>query len=343
MKKRLLALVLALCLVSSTVLSACGNKPEKTPSAPVTISFWHSYNNLARTMLEEMITEFNDTVGIEKGIIVESFGFGEQDKLEEALFNSSNDVIGSEKMPDMFMSYTDNAYRIDALKPLAKLEKYFSEEEQKQFRPEFLQEGIWSEGASLKSIPIAKSTELLYINKTDWEAFAQKSNYGKSIEEAFSTWENIVETAEAYYEQTGTPFLGINLNNDIMHLTAAQMGKPVYTETKDGVTFEYSEEFAKKLWEICYVPHINGWYKSAMYNTDFIRNGSLLSLIGSSAGAAFLPSEVTNAAGDTYSIECAVIEYPTFEGAKKYLTQRGANVCVTASEESREKSISRIY
>lgn len=343
MKKRLLPLILAMCFVFSVLLSSCGNKNEKLldPDDPITITFWHSYNNLSRTMLENMIIEFNDTVGAQKGIIVEAYGFGEQIKLEEALFNSSNDMIGSEKMPDMFMAYTDNAYRIDGLKPLAELDQYFNEKELNAFRQEFLQEGIWSDGAPLKSLPIAKSTELLYVNKTDWDKFVQNGIYKKSIEEAFSTWENIVEVSEAYYNQTGgKPFLGFNLTNDVMHVTAAQMGMAPYVKTENGVDFLYSKDFAKKIWEICYVPHINGWFESVTYNTDSIRQGHLLSYIGSSAGSGFFPLDVTDDSGIAYPIDCQVIEYPTFEGAERYLTQRGANVCVTGSDPAYEYAAS---
>lgn len=339
MKKMRMMLVLAMCFAVILNLSACGNKMEKLldPDDPVTITFWHSYNNLARSILESMTVEFNDTVGAQKGIIVQPYGFGEQDKLEEALYNSSNDVIGSEKMPDMFMSYMDNAYRIDGVKPLAELDEYFSAEERKEFRQEFLQEGVWSQGAPLKAIPIAKSTELLYLNKTGWDKFVESSSYEKSIEETFSTWENIALAAEAYYNQTGGKSLfGFNMNIDLMHVTAAQLGKAPYTETDDGVTFEYSKDFAKRIWEICYVPHINGWFQSTKYNHDSMRQGKLLSYIGSSAGSGFFPLEVTEESGAVYPVVCQVIEYPTFEGAEKYLTQRGANVCVTGAEQVNE-------
>ena len=40
--------------------------------SPVTITIWHYYNGVQQTQFDEMVAEFNSTVGLEKGIIVEA-------------------------------------------------------------------------------------------------------------------------------------------------------------------------------------------------------------------------------------------------------------------------------
>ena len=39
---------------------------------PVTITIWHYYNGVQQTSFDAMVDEFNNTVGLEKGIIVEA-------------------------------------------------------------------------------------------------------------------------------------------------------------------------------------------------------------------------------------------------------------------------------
>lgn len=286
-----------------------------------------------------MILEFNDTVGNEKGIIIDAYGYGEQKKLEDALYNSANKVMGAEAMPDMFISYSDNARRIDENAPLVDLGLYFSEEELSMYRREFLEEGIFGEGEPQKMIPIAKSTELVFINTTDWQKFASdvQLSAGEDEEATFSSWENIVEAAQLYYQWSGKkPMLGINLNNDIMYVTASQLSNPPF-EIKDGkVTLSYSRDTAKRIWDICYVPHIKGWFESAFYNQDAIKSGRLIAYIGSSAGSGFFPSTVTIDASNNYPIRCSVVSYPAFDETTRYMAQRGANIAIVKTEEQRE-------
>ena len=47
--------------------------------------------------------------------------------------------------------------------------------------------------------PVAKSTEITMINKTDWEPFAEAT--GTTVEE-LATTEGITEVAQRYYEWT---------------------------------------------------------------------------------------------------------------------------------------------
>lgn len=330
--------LLVVCLVVSLLLAGCTATEEKIldPENPVVVTMWHCYNSQAKSVLDESILKFNETVGAEKGIIVEAYSYGEQGKLEEALYNAANKMIGAEQMPDIFTAYPDSAYRINKDAPLVDLEKYFSEEELVEYRAEFLVEGIWEGSHSPKMIPVAKSTEILYVNKTDWDKFAAETGIlkdGRSIEECFATWESIMDMSEKYYRWSGgKPMMGINLNNGFMALTAAQLGEDPYQFHGEKVTFNYSREVAKKVWDICYVPHINGWYESAYYNQDGIKSGNLIAYIGSSAGSGFFPDEVTLTAEDKHPIECAVMQYPTFEGAESYKLQRGANICITASD-----------
>ena len=52
----------------------------------------------------------------------------------------------------------------------------------------------------LKILPVVRSTENLFLNKTDWDRFA--GDTGVRLDR-LSTWEGVAETAKAYYEWSG--------------------------------------------------------------------------------------------------------------------------------------------
>lgn len=324
-------LVLALLLV----ICGCGGK-DKTyldPEDPEVITVWHAYNAVAKAKFDELVMKFNETVGMEKGIVVDTRGYGSSEELEEVLYASANHIIGSEELPDIFTSYPEAAYRLDKMAPLVDLDQYFTEEDCSAYRSEFLEPGRWGDENTYKMVPVAKSTELLYLNKTEWERFSSETGTSKEL---LRTWEGLSEAAEAYWDWSGgKAFLGMNSYNDFMVLTAAQLGEEPYGGPENP-GFHYSADTAKRVWEAYYVPHIKGWYASSVYNQDGIKSGKLAAYIGSSAGAGFFPEEVIADEKNSYPVECECLPYPTFEGGEPYMTQRGADMAVIASEPGRE-------
>lgn len=331
-----------LSAVIAGILLAAGGCTKKeasllNPDSPTVLTLWHAYNAVAKTEFDSLIQEFNETVGTDEGILIDARGYGSSEELEEALYASANHVIGSDPLPNVFTSYPDNAYRLDQTAPLVCFDDYFTEEELAEYRPEFLEEGVWDESGSHKMIPVAKSTELLYLNLTDWERFSEASGASMDL---LKTWEGLVEAAQLYYDWSGgSPFLGMNSYNDFAVLTAAQLGTEAFGQ--NSADFSYSRETARKVWEAYYVPHIKGWYKSSVYNQDGIKSGKLMAYIGSSAGAGFFPDEVIENDTRTHPIACEILPYPTFSLKTAYMTQRGANMAVFASDPTHEYAAAR--
>lgn len=335
-KKLIMKAVLGLIVLTGIfVLTGCREKVKRAADVkePVVVTLWHSYNALAKMEFDQLVTEFNETIGVEKGIVIDPQGYGSSEDLADALYDSANEMTGADPLPDIFAAYPDSAYRLNEIAPLVKLNDYFTKEELEKYRTEFLQEGIWDEDGSARMLPVAKSTELLYLNRTDWDRFAGET--GASLE-LLKTWEGLCEAAKLYYDWSGgMPFLGINAYNDFAVLSAAQTGQEPYDG--DG-KFHYSRETARRAWDAYYVPHINGWYKSNVYNQDGIKSGNTIAYIGSSAGASFFPEEVIVNENESYPIKCQVFQYPVFAGGSDYMTQRGANMAVFASDERHESA-----
>lgn len=327
---------MAAVLFAATAIMGCAPKEGAVldPKAPVVVVLWHSYNTSVKSVLDEKIMEFNETVGQETGIIVDAYAYASRTELDEALYNSANDMIGSEPVPNLFAVYPDSAYRLDEGGKLVELASYFSQEELGKYRTEFLEEGIWGEQTSPKMIPVAKSTELLYLNTTDFKRFSAETG---ASEDMLHTWEGLSDAARMYYEWSGgRPFLGFNSYGDFAVISAAQLGVNIYKEENGRIQFNYPIEVAKRAWNAYYVPHINGWYNSETYNQDGVKSGKLIAYIGSSAGASYFPQEVIIDNDTMYPVECEALPYPAFAGGENYMTQRGANMGIFKSDHAHE-------
>ncbi len=329
---RLLAVMIITCLLVSCG-SASNSEKLLNADSPITITIWNYYNGLVKAEFDALVTEFNETKGMELGIVVESQTYGDVNELADAVFDSANKTIGEQPMPDIFAAYPDNAFRIDQISELVDLETYFSEEDLSKIRKEFLEEGRFGEDKKLKILPIAKSTENLFLNKTYWDKFAQET--GADIND-LSTWEGLVSVAEAYYTHTGKAFFCIDSNANFMLISSMQLGQEFYKYNGNTAELNFDEEIAYKIWNHYYVPYVKGYFqKNGTFSSDDAKVGTVLAYTGSTAGASYFPTEI--AEGDEIvPIESLTLPYPYFEDGKPYAIQQGAGMCITKSDEAHE-------
>ena len=339
------ALVLAVSLIL-TMFTACGE--DKThglkKSDPVSITLWHYYNGPQQQAFDSLVSKFNDTLGKEMGILVQASAQGTVNELIDKAMDSLDQEVGAESFPDIIAAYADTAYTINSRGMAADISQYLTEEEQNSYVEEYLEEGKFSEESGIQLFPIAKATEVLMLNETDWAAFSAASG---ATEEALSTWEGIVTTAEKYYNYTdaltpdvpddGKAFFGRDAVANYLLVGSMQLGEEVF-QVKDGkVTFHMDPEIFKRLWDNYYVPYINGWFTaSGRFRSDDAKTGELLAFVGSTSGAMYFPTQVTREDATVYDITCKVLPLPNFEGTQPYAVQQGAGMLVTKSEEKKE-------
>lgn len=102
------------------------------------------------------------------------------------------------------------------------LKDYLTEDEQAAFVPGYITEGDFDGSGSIKIFPVAKSTELMFFNDTDWQRFAKETfvRYG-----ALSTMEGVTAVAEQYYNWSGGRALfGRDAMANYMIVGAKQLG-----------------------------------------------------------------------------------------------------------------------
>ena len=101
---------------------------------------WHVYGEQADSPMNRLIDEFNETVGMEKGIIINVTAMSNASKIGEKLLDAHNKIPGSAEMPDLFFAHKSNALELGT-DCLLDWNEYFSEKELSAYVPEFLEDG----------------------------------------------------------------------------------------------------------------------------------------------------------------------------------------------------------
>jgi multiple sugar transport system substrate-binding protein len=331
MKK--LIVVLLLCLI---ILSGCsgGEKDILDPERPINITIWHYYNGQTKEKFDSMVSRFNESVGGDRGVVVDAKSHSDVDKLADAVYNAANKNIGSQPLPDIFAAYPENAFRVNQIYDLVNLDNYFSEAELNAYYPDFIKEGRLGENQKLIILPIAKSSEVMYLNKTAWEKFAAESD---AVLADLQSWEGIAAAAEKYYKDSGSSFFSIDSTANFFMITAVQLGEEIYDYQANGVEFNFDRKLAEKIWEVYYIPYIKGYYnKMGRFSSDDARTGIIQAYTGSTAGAGYFPREVILSENESYEIDVEVLPYPYFQNGEPYAFQQGAGMVVTESDEASE-------
>ena len=158
MKKRMI--LLSIVIAMSMALTGCGSKSPLDPKNPVTIEVWNYYNGDQLTAFDNLVEEFNETIGKEKGIIVKGSSQGSVNDLETNVLAALKGEVGAAEVPNIFMAYADTAYTADQMGGIVDLKKYLTEAEIGVYIDSYMDEGDFSGNGEIKIFPMAKSTEV---------------------------------------------------------------------------------------------------------------------------------------------------------------------------------------
>ena len=332
-----LAAALSLCL------TGCGNKSLLDPGNPVSLTVWHYYNGSQQVAFDALVEEFNDTVGKKKGIYIQSYSQGSVSDLETAVRDSINGKVGADAMPDIFASYADTAYEVEQAGALANLSDYLDKEELDKYVDSYIEEGRIASDETLRIFPIAKSTEIMMLNKTDWEPFAEAT--GVSLE-SLKTMEGVTATAQKYYEWTdsltpdipedGKALYGRDAVANYFIIGMRQLGTEIFQVENGEMTLNVPKEKLHRLWENYYVPMVKGYFGAyGSFRSDDVKTGEILAYTGSTSSAMYFPDQV-ELDDNSYAIDYIVMAAPVFEGGEAYAVQQGAGMVVTRSDKKHE-------
>ena len=327
--RKAIAGVLA-CAIAFTALLmcvGCGGQKE-----PVIVTLWHVYGAQADSPLNALIDEFNATVGAEQNIRVQVTSVTNTNTIHENVLSSAYKDPGAPELPDMFISYPKTVLAMPDDTILVDYSEYFSREELDKFIPEFIEEGIVND--RLTVLPVAKSTEIMFINKTDFDRFA--ADTGAQLSD-LETWEGLYGLADDYYAWTDAKTPDINNDGKTFfvhdyHFDYFQVGVESLGENFfDGEQLAFGPAF-EQAWDPYVRATLEGgvWLQSG-YATEPLRTGDSIVSVASSASVLYYSDTVTYPNNVSEKIELIALPCPVFEGGEKLVMQRGAGVCTVSS------------
>lgn len=241
----------------------------------------------------------------------------------------------------MFVSYPKTVLAMPDSSVLVNYRDYFSNDELSRFVPEFMQEGM-IDGKQLV-LPIAKSTEILFINKTAFDRFAAATGVQLSD---LRTWEGVFKAARKYsqwqkrktpdQERAVRPFLAHDSYFDYFQVGVTSLGGSFFNSSGTGIS--YSPVF-DRVWKSYAEAAAEGavWLGSG-YASKAMKTGDAVAVVASSASVRYFADTVTYADNSSEKISIVSMPCPTFIGGEKLTMQRGAGICTVKSTPRREKA-----
>lgn len=289
---------------------------------------WHVYGSQTKSPLNDAIDEFNDTVGRENGVTVNVVSVTSSSAIDKALSASANGEPGAENLPDLFTAYPRVAEIVGEDKLLS-WNNYFSVEELSLFRDEFISEGYF--GDKLLMLPIAKSSEGFFLNKTLFDRFSADTGV---VIDKLKTYDGLFETANIYYDWSG----GQNFTqiNDFYNYTYIGMKAYGGEFVKDG-KLDLNDSAFEKVW----LP----LSKAAIYGGICLDDGyaasrwktvEIISNIGSTADILYQPEMVFYPDNTTENITSVSLPYPMFREDKPAAVHRGGGLFAVKSDDERK-------
>ena len=328
--KKTISLILTVVLLLSALLTGCSDSSPLDPKDPVTLTMWHNYGGDMQATMDYLIDQFNSTVGKEKGIIINVTAISSSSELNKTLEMISNGDPGAPDMPDIFTGYPKVAIQFQQKDMIADLSAYFSEDELSGYVEAFVEEGRLSDGG-LYVFPIAKSTEVLYVNQTLFDRFAAETGADAAD---LATFEGIAKLSEMYYEWSGgKQFYGSDSWFNFAEVGMAQLGGSIF----NGEALSLDSDEFDYIFDLIYAPAVEGGiavYDG--YSSDLSKTGDLVCSTGSSAGILFYGDTITYADGTVENVEYSILPYPVFENGTKTAIQRGGGLMVAKSDEKKE-------
>lgn len=334
-------------LLGLTILILCQQtgckKALLDSNKPVTITMWHNFGGNMQQTMDEQITEFNNTIGKKKGIIVNVTAISSSSELQQNLDMIANEDPGAPDMPDLMTCYPKTAIQFQKKGKLVNFHDFYNKEELSKYVPQFLEEGTLEDGG-IYVFPIAKSTEILYLNQTFFDEFSAAT--GVTMD-CFDTFEGIMRAAQIYYDWTdsqtpdiendGKAFFCADSWLNLTQASMLQLGDQLFTEKSLNLhTTAY-----QKIFTTLYQGVLSGGFTIYDgYSSDLAKSGELICSTGSSAGLLFYGDTVTYADNTTKQVEYTILPYPIMENSKKYVIQRGNGMCIAKSTPQKEYAAS---
>ena len=350
---RKITIALCILILFAGIAAGCSQDgmPKLNKEAPTTVVVWNYYSGKQMEAFDALVEEFNNTEGAERGVIVESVSKLGSDVLSEDIIAAASGDAGAGPLPNAAFLYSDVAYLLAQRGLLADYNRYLSEAQLDAYVDDFLQEGKVLGTDKIYILPVAKATEVIVINRTDLGQFIDAWKPGEEpdsvIARQFASWEGILGAAQAYYEWSdaqspdtpgdGKAFFGIDVLANFIFTTQQQLGGGLVTVENGVGTVNLNAAALQTAWDTYYVPIVKGYFgEYNKFRSDDLKAGDILSYLGSSSSAVYIPTEVTGADQQSHPIDVDILPMPVYEGMEPVAIQQGAGMALLASAPEKE-------
>lgn len=316
-----LFIVIAMTLAIPFAFCACHkNRTLLDPQKPTTLTMWHVYGEQVNSPMNDIIEQFNSTVGKEKGIIINVTLMSNASQIGKKLKDAQAGKAGSKEMPDLFFCHSSDARGLGT-DNLLNWNNYFSPSELDSFVPDFLSDGTVDD--KLVVFPVSKSTYMLFIAGGVFDRFAADKDVSLSD---LGTWKGFFSVAEKYYEWSGgKPFCAIDYLIRLAELCAISDGENI--SYKDGWYDANNPSFIKA-YDMFATSIAKGHIVvSDLYSNTQVMTGHTCAGIGSSASVLYYNDEITYPDNTSEAMNLKVLPLPQQTGKPKVATQSGVGLC----------------
>ena len=291
------------------------------------LTMWHVYGSQTESPLNTAIDRFNSTVGKEHGVVVDVISVTSSSAIDKALSASANGEPGAEELPDLFTAYPRVA-EIVGEDRLLSWDDYFTKEDLAVFHSEFLSEGYFD--GRLLMLPVAKSTEAFFLNKTLFDRFSEET--GISTED-LEHIEGMLNVAKAYYDWSGGKnFAQINDFYNYCYVGMKVAGSEWIVDGKLCLNDDF-----EKVWKpLAETAIYGGICLDEGYAASRWKTAEIISNTGSTADVLYQPHEVVHADNTTEEISAIAMPYPVFKEADPGVAYRGGGLFAVRSGDERE-------
>ena len=160
-----LTIVLSLLVAVSMILSACGSTGPQLGKENVTVVFWHTQTGTNLAVIQDMVNQFNTTVGVQKKITVKEEYQGNYTQL----YQKNLAAIQANTPPDMAVAYESYIPDYMKAKAVAELDTYVNALDKKSMDDIFTGYIDTNKFAQFNnkmlSFPFTKSVAAMYYNE----------------------------------------------------------------------------------------------------------------------------------------------------------------------------------
>ena len=348
--KRIIALILMLAM-AVTMLASCGGKKNSAndfvmpeggyDGSAVTIKFYHQMGAGLQAILNDAIAEFNE---IYPNITVEHESYGD--------YNGVRDQIKTEisvgNQPNLAYCYPDHIALYNVAGAVQTLDVFIEDETvgftQAQL-DDFIQ-GYYNEGkvfgdGKMYSLPVSKSTEVLYYNKTFFD------QHGLTVP---TTWDEMEEVCRLIKEiEPSCIPLGYDSESNWFITMCEQYKSPYTSATGENFLFNNQQN-------IDFVTKFRTWYQNKWVTTEALSGGYTSALftgnsssssegseaskgtrcymcIGSTGGATYQQPSQTNG---KFEFEVGIASIPQVNPEAPKVISQGPSLCIFKKDNPQE-------